>query len=462
MLSPLLAFIQITTYFVSLTLAGYVLSRGRFQALPILTAGILICYAIIQTDQFLGANFAGQTDLIGRVFWLAYPLPVALWVRMAILLRPGAELDQTLDRLWWSLVLPVAMVLVIGGMIGNDLFIFASYEPGPLYWVFPLYNIVLMSIGLGLHYHNYQRLSHQDSMRKIFMVLVLASIGYLVSMMVLLADLLPAPWLFVLLASDYILLGLAGIAYDAFSEGQRIQQDLGMTFIKGALVTGVVVMPWTVALMLSNVQTLSLGIALFFSQGVIAIGISLQDDIEGWLEQLILRRRNRQREDLRTLLLNSVRQPDPISINTIENPDEFIRLTRRALSHLPNLPRLAASPLTDMPLVLARVEPNANSLQRAQELRQLLRECIETLRPQSETRYGIGEEWRFYNALYYPYVAGLSPYKRTPPSETLTDELKVVLRWFQQEVPPRTLYNWQNRGAEMIAGILLEQEKNVN
>lgn len=459
MLETVLGIIQLSTYLVSLVLAGYVLSRGQFQPLSLVTSGILGCYALIQADQFLGAYFEGQLGIIRRVLWVVYPLPVVLWVRMGLILRPSGPLDLTFDRVWWSLLLPVTMVLVFGGAIGEEMIDFARGEHGPLYWVYPLYNLVMMIIGLVLHYHNYQQLAPTDAMRKVFGVMVLASIGYLGSMLLLWMGFFSPSAIFALLALDYILLGMAGIVYDAFSEGQLIQHDIGMTFIKVLLIVAIVVAPWGVASMLAEAFTLAMAVALFLSLGVIALGVGLQDQIETLLEQVILRRRNPQREALRTLLLNSARIPDLAITSHEDDPEAFIRLTRRALSHLPNLPRLAASPLTNLRLVSARMESDANTLQRAQELRQVLRECIDTLRPQAEQAYGTGDEWRFYNALYYPYVAGISPYKRYPYSEPMTDELKMMLRWFQQEVPPRTLYNWQNRGAEMIAGILLEREK---
>jgi hypothetical protein len=108
------------------------------------------------------------------------------------------------------------------------------------------------------------------------------------------------------------------------------------------------------------------------------------------------------------------------------------------------------------------VDGNANALQRASELRRLLAECIDALRPPDRGTFGTTDEWRFFNALYYPYVVGISPYKRSLIYETFDESTTAVIRWFQVSVPPRTLYNWQNRGAELIADILLEQERQGN
>src|SRR5262249_53161406 len=87
---------------------------------------------------------------------------------------------------------------------------------------------------------------------------------------------------------------------------------------------------------------------------------------------------------------------------------EFARLTRRALSHYSDLARLATSPLTRLPAIderlVGRSAPD-NPLTRAAELKQLLAESIARLKPQGSD-FGTSDEWRHYNALYFPYVIG--------------------------------------------------------
>ncbi len=142
---------------------------------------------------------------------------------------------------------------------------------------------------------------------------------------------------------------------------------------------------------------------------------------------------------------------------TLEKLDEeeFARLTRRALSHLDNPPRLAASPLTRLPLVDAQLATaqtaNAGPLERAAVLRQLLTESIERLRPHGEEPFGTTGAWRHYNALYYPYVLGLKLYGRRPLRDGLDGTAQAAVEWFAAQVPQRTLYNWQNEAAHLIA-----------
>jgi hypothetical protein len=60
-------------------------------------------------------------------------------------------------------------------------------------------------------------------------------------------------------------------------------------------------------------------------------------------------------------------------------PAEFARLTRRALSHYGDLPRLAASPLTRLPQISARLHARGAAdqpIERAVELQALLGEAI--------------------------------------------------------------------------------------
>lgn len=108
------------------------------------------------------------------------------------------------------------------------------------------------------------------------------------------------------------------------------------------------------------------------------------------------------------------RQNEALDLPTLDDPS-FVRLTRRALSHMANLPRLSASPLTRLPLIDKRLHERgieSDTLQRASELRAVLSESTAHLRPENNADYGMTDPWRHYNALYYPYVVGLKPYSR--------------------------------------------------
>jgi len=380
-------------------------------------------------------------------------------------LKPGAELDLRLDRLWWTLLLPVTVLLILGGWIGDDLLNFETREPGSLYWTFGVYNVIVTSLTLWLLHRNFAETSPNDSIHRAFWWMRLGGFGYMGGMIILLTGLIPPRVAFTLFVVDVVTFGLGAITYDAMSEGQTLRYDLSFTFIKIALVMAVIIVPWGLALLAADIWTIEFALAMFISLAAVAAGITLLEDIEGLLDRLLFkssRGRLETRDALRTLMLNAARQPAMARAIATMDHDEFIRLTRRALSHMPNLPRLASSPLAEMQIVSQRLDEDANALERARELRQILAECIDSLRPEDRITAGTTDEWRFFNALYYPYVAGISPYKRNLFTESLDEDTTTVVRWFQTTVPPRTLYNWQNRGAEMIANILLEREQQAS
>jgi hypothetical protein len=151
------------------------------------------------------------------------------------------------------------------------------------------------------------------------------------------------------------------------------------------------------------------------------------------------------------------RKDPAIDLSALHENDRA-RLTRRALSHFGNLTRLASSPLTQLPVIEKRLKARNvpdTTLDRAVELKSLLTESIQRLKPQSEKDFDTTDEWRFYNALYFPYVAGLRPYSRNQEKELASHE-KEAMDWFQSFVPERTLHNWQNAGAKLIANDLWE------
>jgi hypothetical protein len=147
------------------------------------------------------------------------------------------------------------------------------------------------------------------------------------------------------------------------------------------------------------------------------------------------------------------------------NEAAFNKHTRRALSQMGDLPKLAANPLTNLPLVTMRSSANGraqSTLIRATELKIILTESIERLKPPGEADFGTTDAWRHYNALYFPYVKGLRPYRRrTYHEENGDDAINEALDWFRSQVPERTLYNWQNAAAALIARDLRERSRHM-
>jgi len=134
--------------------------------------------------------------------------------------------------------------------------------------------------------------------------------------------------------------------------------------------------------------------------------------------------------------------------------DELFRFTRRALTHYGDLQRLAANPLTRLKWIDERLKERGASddvLERANELKSVLLECILQLKPRGDESFGTSDEWRYYNVLYFPYVVGIKPYSLRYSPGRLDTASHAALAWFREHVPERTYYNWQNAGAKIIA-----------
>lgn len=279
-----------------------------------------------------------------------------------------------------------------------------------------------------------------------------------IGLQVLRFDWLPGDLLLLTLGVDLAFLGIAIAALDALDEGETLLPDALrslLTSVVSALMFGGLV---ALALAFSG-TTFPLAALLF---AVTAAAIILQvfgGVLQNTVDRLALRQPGvaQARADLRAAadaLPHRNPSLDPLALSE----DEFARLTRRALSHMNDLPRLAASPLAQLPVIEARLQVRnapVDSLERAAELKALLTECILRLKPDGKGDFGTTGEWRHYNALYFPYVAGLRPYSHNHLDD-LGEIERLALAWFRADVPERTLHNWQNAAAKLIARQLLD------
>ncbi|WP_282937912.1 hypothetical protein [Paenibacillus sp. RC67] len=143
--------------------------------------------------------------------------------------------------------------------------------------------------------------------------------------------------------------------------------------------------------------------------------------------------------------------------------EELYRHTRRALSQFGDLQRIAASPLTQLRLIERRLKERGADdevVERAVELKAVLLESVGQLKPRQDESFGTADEWRHYNALYFPYIIGIKPYSLRYSPDKLDPSSLEALEWFRTYVPERTYYNWQNAGAKLVATML--KEKNAS
>jgi hypothetical protein len=125
--------------------------------------------------------------------------------------------------------------------------------------------------------------------------------------------------------------------------------------------------------------------------------------------------------------------------------EEFVKLTRKALSHLGDLPKLASSPLIRLPLIDKRLRQNGledNTLARTAELKALLVESIGRLKPSDSLDFDTSQAWRHFNALHFPYVRGFGPTAGATVTTTLAPPTRK--RW--------TIFRLRSRPAPSTIG----------
>jgi len=297
-----------------------------------------------------------------------------------------------------------------------------------------------------------------------FVVVLIATIffGLGIGLLLFQFDWIPRNWLLLAIGMDLLLLGGAVAFLDASDEGESLSphftRSLGYALFVSLIFGGQI----AIAMFLSTDVTFSM-LTLLIS--IVAAAILFQTfsgKIQNLLDRLILRQSAQEYQNQATLRETANAAPRQNDALDLAGLDElgFMRLTRRALSHMINLPRLSTSPLTRLPIVENRLHESGSArdtLERATELRAVLSESIDRLRPEKQNSFGTTDQWRHFNALYYPYVVGLKPYSRRLQQTKSENSLKEVLDWFRTQVPQRTLYNWQNEAARLVAQDLREQ-----
>ncbi|WP_322859308.1 hypothetical protein U8D42_02810 [Mycobacterium europaeum] len=260
---------------------------------------------------------------------------------------------------------------------------------------------------------------------------------------------------------DVLSLGLAVALWDAFEEGQALRADMLRSFAGSMAVAVLFGGQALIGLAVIRDEPAGrtvLGVLLFSS---LAIAIAVQvlaDPLAGVLDRMAFSKSPALRADRAALRHTGAALPLRAADPLVDVDDEtFARLTRRALGHYGDLTKLVASPLTALPVIderlAARGAPD-HPLERANELKAVLADAIGRLKPRDAGDFGTTEQWRHYNSLYFPYVVGVRAYAQNATAAGLDPTARRAWQWLVTEVPQRSLHNWQNAAARLIAADL--------
>lgn len=260
---------------------------------------------------------------------------------------------------------------------------------------------------------------------------------------------------------DVLLLGVAVARWDAFDEGQALRADMLRSFagsVAVAVLFGGQALIGLAATRHDPAAQLTLTVLLFTSLAIAVTVQVLADPLAGILDRLAFSKSPTLRADRATLRDTGAALPlradDPL---VDVDDDTFVRLTRRALGHYGDLTKLVASPLTALPVIderlAARGAPD-HPLERANELKAVLADHIDRLKPRDGGEFGTTEQWRYYNSLYFPYVVGVRAYAQNATAAGLDPTARQAWQWLVTDVPQRSLHNWQNAAARLIAADL--------
>ncbi|MCW2513260.1 MAG: hypothetical protein JWR11_2302 [Mycobacterium sp.] len=426
----------------------YLLARGLRKPVLLLAAIGLTSFAVVVALDAVRHLGSSPASLLSHVEVYLVVVPGVAW--FAVLLELSRPDDGWRSRAGELLMVAVVAALALTGAA------MAGSVDGPLrtgHWV--MFAVIsLATLGaMGKALAGGRRPSSVTG------VAVVATLFFALGNAILVIPLGLVPsWL--ALAStgfDVLLLGVAVALWDAFDEGQALRADMLRSFTGSVVVAALFGGQVLIGMAVTD-EHAALSVLLFTSLAV-AIGINVMaDPLAGVLDRLAFSRSPALRADRATLRRTEAALPLR-SDSPLDGVDDetFARLTRRALGHYGDLSKLVASPLTALPIIderLARRGAPDQPLERANELRALLADRIAALKPRAGGDFGVTEQWRHYNSLYFPYVVGVRAYAQNATAAGLDPVARQAWQWFVTEVPQRSLHNWQNAAARVIAADL--------
>jgi hypothetical protein len=431
-------------------LGTYLLARGPGKPVLALAAvGLCGFAAVVAAD---AVRVVGQLALLSRLEIYLSAVPGVAW--FAVLLELARPCDRWVSRTRELLLIcVVAAAALVGAM-------WAGSVDGPVragHWL--MFGVISVST-LGAMVKAVARPAQPGS---VIGVVEVATCFFALANEILIIPLglLPSGLALATTSVDVLCLGIAVALWDAFDEGQALRADM----LRSVLGTAAVAVLFGGQVLIGLAATggevtaqIALTVLLFTSLGLAIAAQVFADPLAGLADRLAFRRSPALRSDRAALRGTEAALPRR-SAGPLDDVDEesFARLTRRALGHYGDLSKLVASPLTALPVIderlAARGAPD-QPLERANELKALLADHITRLKPRDDGEFGTTEQWRYYNSLYFPYVVGVRAYAQNATAAGLDPTARLAWQWLVTEVPQRSLHNWQNAAARLIAADL--------
>lgn len=413
----------------------YLLARDTTDA-ALRRAGLgLVAYALALAFAPFGGNIA---DAAGYVL---AGLPALIWTGVLLALLPaGHRWRGPAERAWRWIVLPLGTAeLVAAAVVGG------AWEPLTA-------ALVLAPLVAALVLLLRQRVPGGLRRGAVVLVSVLFVLG--VALLLVPLEVLPVSVVMAGVGLDLAVLGVVLAVSNALEAGESVAADLRRSAAGAAIAA--VVFGGQIGLVAFGADDTDALRPLAFGVVGAAIGVvTLASPLQGIIDRLVFTGSpglRAERADLRDAA-DALPRRDQRQVLADLDDDGFTRLVRDALRNYGDLGKLVSSPLIALPAIdtrLQRPDHADHALERATELKALLLESIERLRPRDQ-EFGTSEEWRYYNALYFPYVAGIRPYRRQPDLSGLDETSRRAFDWLRRYVPERTLYNWQNAAARVVA-----------
>jgi len=426
----------------------YLLARDPRKPVLVLAAAGLTSFALVVALD--AVRVVTQSEVLGRIEIYLMALPGIAW--FAVLVELSRPPDSWRGRVREIvLVGVVAAVALTGAALAGDV-------DGPLRLGHWLMFAAVSLPSLGAMVTAMLRPAQPVPVVRFVMV---ATLFFALANVILIIPLglLPSGLALASTGFDVALLGIAVALWDAFDEGQALRADMLRSFTATAAVAMLFGGQAVIGLAIAGPSASTALTVLLFTSLAIAIAINvLADPLAGVLDRLAFSRSPALRAE--RAALRSTEAALPLrSHNPLHDLDDdtFARLTRRALGHYGDLSKLVASPLTALPAIDERLAARGAAdqpLERANELKALLADRIAALKPRDGNDFGTSEQWRHYNSLYFPYVVGVRAYAQNATAAGLDPVARQAWQWLVTEVPQRSLHNWQNAAARVIAADL--------